>query len=111
MRISASHVEFAVMALSVGLLGFGTVGQSVARLIVERNDGLLALSHIFNRDIARKRVDWVPSSVVWTERVEDVLDAGVDVVVEVVGGLRSGAHAGMRPRSTPAGRSSPPTSS
>ena len=75
------------MALSVGLLGFGTVGQSVARLIVERSDGLLTLSHIFNRDVARKRVDWVPSSVVWTERVEDVLDADVDVVVEVVGGL------------------------
>jgi homoserine dehydrogenase len=75
------------MALSVGLLGFGTVGQSVARLIVERSDGLLTLSHIFNRDVARKRVDWVPSSVVWTERVEDLLDADVDVVVEVVGGL------------------------
>jgi homoserine dehydrogenase len=75
------------MALSVGLLGFGTVGQSVARLIVERGDGLLALSHIFNRDVARKHVDWVPASVVWTERVEDVLAADVDVVVEVVGGL------------------------
>lgn len=75
------------MALSVGLLGFGTVGQSVARLLVERTDGLLTLSHIFNRDVARKRVDWVPPSVVWTERVEDVLEAGVDVIVEVVGGL------------------------
>jgi homoserine dehydrogenase len=75
------------MALSVGLLGFGTVGQAVARLLVERSDGLLTLSHIFNRDVARKRVDWVPASVVWTDRVEDVLDAPVDVVVEVVGGI------------------------
>ena len=75
------------MPLSVGLLGFGTVGQSVARLIVERTDDLLTLSHIFNRDVARKKVDWVPSSVTWTDRVEDVLDAGVDVVVEVVGGV------------------------
>ncbi len=75
------------MALSVGLLGFGTVGQAVARLIVERNDDLLALTHVFNRDVARKRVDWVPASVVWTDRVEDVLEAPVDVVVEVVGGL------------------------
>ena len=99
------------MALSVGLLGFGTVGQSVARLIVERSDGLLALSHIFNRDIARKRVDWVPSSVVWTERVEDVLDADVDVVVEVVGGLDPARTLARGARSTPAGRSSPPTSS
>jgi homoserine dehydrogenase len=75
------------MALSVGLLGFGTVGQAVARLLVERRDGLLTLSHIFNRDVARKRVDWVPSSVVWTERVEDILEADVDVIVEVVGGV------------------------
>ena len=75
------------MPLSVGLLGFGTVGQSVARLLVERSDGLLTLSHIFNRNVARKRVDWVPGSVVWTERVEDVLDSDVDVIVEVVGGV------------------------
>ena len=32
------------MPLSVGLLGFGTVGQSVARLIVERTDGLLRIT-------------------------------------------------------------------
>lgn len=75
------------MPLSVGLLGFGTVGQSVARLLVERSDGLLTLSHIFNRNVARKQVDWVPASVVWTDRLEDVLDGGVDVVVEVAGGI------------------------
>lgn len=75
------------MPLSVGLLGFGTVGQSVARLLVERRDGLLTLSHIFNRHIDRKKVDWVPDSVVWTERVDDVLRGGVDVVVEVAGGI------------------------
>ena len=75
------------MPLSVGLLGFGTVGQSVARLIVERGDGLLRLSHIFNRQVARKRVDWVPSSVVWTDDIEDLFNAPLDVVVEVVGGL------------------------
>ncbi len=75
------------MALSVGLLGFGTVGQSVARLIVERNDGLLSLSHIFNREVARKRVDWVPPHVVWTDRVEDCFTAPLDVIVEVVGGI------------------------
>lgn len=76
------------MPLSVGLLGFGTVGRSVARLLLDRDDGLLNLTYIFNRDIARKRTDWVPSQVVWTERVEDVLDAPVDVVVEVVGGVQ-----------------------
>ncbi|HTU99393.1 MAG TPA: homoserine dehydrogenase [Luteitalea sp.] len=75
------------MPLSVGLLGFGTVGQSVARLLVERTDGLLTLTHVFNRNVARKRVDWIPGSVTWTDRVEDVLDGQVDVVVEVIGGV------------------------
>jgi homoserine dehydrogenase len=87
MRISTSHVESALMPLSVGLLGFGTVGQSVARLLVERTDGLLTLTHIFNREVARKKVGWVPPSVTWTDRVEDVVDGQVDVVVEVVGGV------------------------
>src|SRR5688500_1810474 len=87
MRISTSHVESALMPLSVGLLGFGTVGQSVARLLVERTDGLLTLTHIFNRDVARKKVDWVPGTVTWTDRVEDIVDGQVDVVVEVVGGV------------------------
>ena len=73
------------MALSVGLLGFGTVGQSVARLLVERTDGLLTLTHVFNRDVARKRVDWVPASVTWTDRIDDVLEGGVDVIVEADG--------------------------
>ena len=34
-----------------------------------------------------KRVDWVPSSIKWTENVDDVLASDVDVVVELVGGL------------------------
>ncbi len=75
------------MSLSIAILGFGTVGRSVARLVLERGDGLLRLTHIYNRDVARKRVDWVPADVTWTERIEDVLDAPVDIVVEVIGGL------------------------
>lgn len=76
-------------ALRVALLGFGTVGQAVARILTERAElaGLLRLTHVFNRGVARKRVDWLPDSVIWTERFEDVLDARPDVVVEVVGGV------------------------
>ena len=55
--------------LRVALLGFGTVGASVARILCERPElaDRLQLTHIFNRDVARKRADWVPSSVTWTE--------------------------------------------
>jgi homoserine dehydrogenase len=39
--------------------------------------------------VARKRVDvdWLPADVQWTERVEDIFAAPVDIVVELVGGI------------------------
>jgi homoserine dehydrogenase len=72
--------------VNVALLGFGTVGQSVARLLLD-STAPLTLTHIFNRQVARKHADWVPASVTWTERFEDILAPQVDLVVEVVGGL------------------------
>jgi homoserine dehydrogenase len=48
----------------------------------------IRLTHIFNRNIARKQVDWVPSSVCWTESADEVLQSDADIVIEVVGGLR-----------------------
>ncbi|MBI4263547.1 MAG: homoserine dehydrogenase [Acidobacteria bacterium] len=75
--------------LRVALLGFGTVGASVARVLVERPElaGRVHLTHIFNRDVARKRTAWVPSSTTWTDDVDELFAAGPDVVVEVIGGL------------------------
>ena len=75
--------------LRVALLGFGTVGGSVARILSERPElaDRLQLTHIFNRGIARKRAAWVPSSTVWTEDVEDLFRSKPDAVVEVVGGI------------------------
>src|SRR5919106_4199026 len=75
--------------LRIALLGFGTVGASVARILVERPElaGRLQLTHVFNRDVARKRAAWVPPSVTWTEDVNDLLAATPDVVVEVIGGV------------------------
>jgi homoserine dehydrogenase len=73
---------------NVALIGFGTVGTSVARILCERSNTHLRLTHILNRNVARKKVDWLPSSVQWTEHVDDVLSSDVDVVVEVMGGLQ-----------------------
>jgi homoserine dehydrogenase len=76
-------------SLNVALLGFGTVGSAVARILVERPElaDRLRLTHIYNRDVARKRVGWVPASVVWTDDAEAVFAAKPDIVIEVVGGL------------------------
>lgn len=73
---------------NVALLGFGTVGSSVARILCERANTHLRLTHVLNRNVARKKVDWLPSSVQWTENIDDVLSSDVDVVVEVMGSLR-----------------------
>ncbi len=72
----------------VALLGFGTVGSSVAKILCERSNTHLRLTHILNRNVARKKVNWLPSSVQWTENIDDVLSSGVDIVVEVMGGLQ-----------------------
>jgi len=73
---------------NVALVGFGTVGSSVARILCERANTHLRLTHVLNRNVARKKVDWLPSSVQWTENIDDVLSSDVDIVVEVMGGLQ-----------------------
>jgi homoserine dehydrogenase len=73
--------------LRIALFGFGTVGSSVARILSESNPDVLKLTHIFNRSVSRKRVEWVPADVVWTEDAEAVLSSDADVIVELVGGI------------------------
>jgi len=74
--------------LRVAIFGFGTVGSSVARILIESAPAGLELTHIVNRNVARKRVDWVPTSVAWSEDPESVLGStGPDVLVELAGGL------------------------
>ena len=76
-------------SLRIGLVGFGTVGSAVARILMDSAPSGLALTMIANRSVARKRVDWIPSSVIWTESVDELLAPGapVDLLVELVGGL------------------------
>jgi homoserine dehydrogenase len=73
---------------NVALLGFGTVGQSVARILCSGEVPHVRLTHIFNRNVSRKRVDWVPSGVCWTDSPDDILASDADIIIELVGGLR-----------------------
>jgi homoserine dehydrogenase len=79
-------------ALRVGLLGFGTVGSSFAEVLAAAGHENIRITHVFNRGVQRKRTQerakFVPADAVWTEHVEDVLEAAdVDAVVELMGGL------------------------
>lgn len=53
--------------LRIALVGFGTVGRSVAKLLCKDTTGRLLLTHICNRTVERKKADWVPANVRWTE--------------------------------------------
>ena len=72
---------------TVGIAGFGTVGQAVARILSTGTHPGLRLTHVCNRNIARKKAGWVASDVLWTESFDDLVDSPVDVVVELIGGL------------------------
>jgi homoserine dehydrogenase len=74
-------------SLRIAIFGFGTVGRSVARILAESQPKGLKLTHVFNRHVARKRVDWTEEGVVWSEDADQVLASDVDVVVELAGGL------------------------
>ncbi len=73
--------------LRVAIFGFGTVGSSVARILAESKPRGLELTHVFNRRVERKRVDWVGQNVVWSEDADAVLESDADVIVELVGGM------------------------
>ncbi len=93
MKNSVSEREASVVVsnerppLRIALFGFGTVGSSVARIILDSKPEGLEITHIYNRNVARKKVDWVPKSVVWSEDWESVLASDVDAIVELVGGF------------------------
>lgn len=76
----------------VALLGFGTVGSSVARILASSKYPGIQLTHIFNRNVARRRnseqAKVVPASVIWTEDIDVILKSNVDVVIELMGGLQ-----------------------
>jgi homoserine dehydrogenase len=73
---------------NVAILGFGTVGSSVAKILCQRSNTHLRLTHVLNRNVERKKVDWLPSSVKWTENIDDILSSDAEIVVELIGGLQ-----------------------
>ena len=72
---------------TVGIAGFGTVGQAVARILASGAHPGLRLTHICNRNVGRKQAAWVGPEVVWTESFDDLVEGPVDVIVELIGGL------------------------
>lgn len=88
----------AVEPLGVALLGYGTVGSGVGRLLVEHAEavarhagGPLTVERIVVRDLTRPRGDGLPAELagrLTTDPVPAWEDPRVAIVVEVMGGLR-----------------------
>lgn len=78
--------------LRIALLGAGSVGAQVARLLLENKDELAArvgaeleLIGIAVRDVNAKRPEGVPAELLTTDAEKLIL--GADIVIEVMGGL------------------------
>ena len=80
--------------VKIGLIGFGTIGTGVVKLIQGNARGLksrlnadLVLARIADVDLKRKREVKVSPKIL-TNRVEDILaDPEIDIVVELMGGI------------------------
>jgi len=81
--------------VNIGVIGFGTIGTSVVKLLLERRKvfyertGIdLELAAVCDKDISSKRDVHIPKDVLLTKDVDKVLhQPEIDVVVELIGGL------------------------
>lgn len=79
--------------IQVGMIGFGTVGTGVARLLTENRELIcsrigaeLVLKHVADLDIERDRGVTLDPGVLTTDAQRVVADPDVDIVVELIGG-------------------------
>jgi homoserine dehydrogenase len=83
----------AVDKVGIGLLGYGTVGSGVGRLLVEQADEIrLATGKVVElRGVLERipeRAKLVPGGVTVTADFTEIVgDPGIDIVVELIGGL------------------------
>src|SRR5438132_4223180 len=80
--------------LNIALIGCGTVGSGVAKLLLEQPERLAAragrrllLKRVVVKDPRKPRPDYVPSSLLTTDVRKVLEDPDIDVAVEVVGGV------------------------
>ena len=80
--------------INIGLLGCGTVGTGVAKILIENKDLLasrvgasLSLKHVADIDIKRDRKIKFDKGVLVTDARKVVDDPQIDIIVEMIGGV------------------------
>ena len=81
--------------IKIGIIGFGTVGSGAIKLLTENGDSIarkvgsrLVIKRIADLDITTPRPVAVDSSLLTTNAEEILNDPEIDIIVEVIGGLR-----------------------
>ena len=80
--------------IRIGMLGCGTVGSAVVRMLAEHGDDVamraevrLAVTRVAVRDAGRERDVTLPREVFTTDPASIVADPDVDIVLELLGGI------------------------
>ncbi|WP_333655188.1 homoserine dehydrogenase [Dissulfurispira sp.] len=81
--------------ISVGIIGFGTVGTGTARILLENSNLIkkrtgveFILKRIADLDIKKDRGIKIPEGVLTTDANAIINDPDIDIVVELMGGIR-----------------------
>lgn len=81
--------------ISVGIIGFGTVGSGTARILLDNRDVIrerigfeLVLRRVADLDVTRDRGVRLPGGVLTTDAGAVLDDPEIDIVVELIGGVR-----------------------
>ncbi|WP_342042452.1 homoserine dehydrogenase [Bacillus sp. OTU2372] len=81
-------------AISIGLLGLGTVGSGVVQIIKNHQDKLIhqvgcpvVIKKILVQDVHKSRPVYVDPTILTSNPEEIILDQDIDVVIEVMGGV------------------------
>ncbi len=86
--------------INIGLLGFGTVGSGVAKIIHSHQQDLqyklgveVSIKKVLVKNIEKER-ETVLAKDVFTNRLDEVLsDPSIDIIIEVMGGTTEGKEA------------------
>jgi homoserine dehydrogenase len=84
--------------VNVGLIGFGTVGAGVAKILKEKKSFLserigleINLKWVCDKDLTTKRGVNVDKNILTSDARQVINDPQVDIVVELIGGIRPAA--------------------
>ncbi len=71
----------------VAVIGFGNIGSGVVELLYQKGIAGLELVKVVDIDLKRKRSVVLPASYLTTDWRPVVSDPGIDIVVELIGGI------------------------